>query len=62
VESLVPVLAELKRVLEAARSALLGELLATLRTLLRDHKAEVGRPGSACTYYTCAQLREAEVA
>lgn len=35
-------LAELKRALEAAHSPLLGELLATLRTLLRDHKAEVG--------------------
>ena len=38
----MPVLAELKRALEAAHSPLLGELLATLRTLLRDHKAEVG--------------------
>ncbi|KAK9842050.1 hypothetical protein WJX81_006195 [Elliptochloris bilobata] len=41
VESLVPVLVELKRVLEAARSTLLGELLATLRAQLRDHKAEI---------------------
>ena len=41
VESLVPVLVELKRALEAAHSPLLGELQATLRTQLRDHKAEV---------------------
>lgn len=38
----MPVLVELNRALEAAHSPLLGELLATLRTLLRDHKAEVG--------------------
>ena len=42
----MPVLAELKRALEAAHSPLLGDLLATLRTLLRDHKAEVR---AACT-------------
>jgi hypothetical protein len=62
VESLVPVLVELKRVLEAARSALLGELLATLRTLLRDHKAEVGRLGSVYMCCTCAQWRTAQMA
>ena len=39
-EGMVPVLAELKRALEAARHPLLGDLLATLRALLREHKAE----------------------
>ena len=42
VEGMVPVLAELKRHLEAARHPLLGDLLLTLRVLLKDHKHEVG--------------------
>ena len=46
----MPVLAELKRALEAAHSPLLGELLATLRTLLRDHKAEVGAWRDGCLH------------
>jgi hypothetical protein len=42
-EGMVPVLAELKRALEAARHPLLGQLLATFRSLLREHKGEVGQ-------------------
>ncbi len=45
-EGMVPVLLELKRCLEAARHPLLGELLAALRALLRDHKNEARTPPS----------------
>lgn len=41
VEGMVPVLVELKRMLEARRHSLLQQLMLTLRTLLRDHKTEV---------------------
>ena len=40
-EAMVPMLLELKRALEAARHPLLGQLLATLRALLKEHKHEV---------------------
>ena len=46
VESMVPVLVDLKRLLEAGRHPLLSELMATLRALLKDHKHEVGHPWS----------------
>ena len=41
VEGMVPVLAELKRMLEACRHSLLHQLMLTLRVLLKDHKSEV---------------------
>ncbi|KAK9845075.1 hypothetical protein WJX74_010283 [Apatococcus lobatus] len=41
VEAGIPVLAELKRMLEAQRHRLLGPLMATLQVLLRDHKNEI---------------------
>ena len=40
-EAMVPMLLELKRALEVARHPLLGQLLATLRALLKEHKHEV---------------------
>lgn len=40
-EGMVPVLLDLKRILEAARSPLLGDLLATFKALLKEHKNEV---------------------
>lgn len=49
-------LVELKRVLEAAHSALLGELLATLRALLKDHKAEVGSALALCILFRSKML------
>ena len=39
-EAMVPMLLELKRALEAVRHPLLGQLLATLRSLLKEHKHE----------------------
>ena len=42
VEGMVPVLVDLKRLLEAGRHPLLIELMATMRALLLDHKHEVG--------------------
>ena len=41
-EAMVPMLLELRRALEAARHPLLGQLLATLASLLKEHKHEVG--------------------
>lgn len=41
VEGMVPVLAELKRMLQERRHPLLGNMMATLRVLLKDHKSEV---------------------
>lgn len=41
-EAMAPMLLELKRLLEAARHPLLGQLLATLAALLKEHKHEVG--------------------
>ena len=41
VEAGIPVLAELKRMLEAQRHRLLGPLMTTLQVLLKDHKHEV---------------------
>ena len=41
VEAGIPVLAELKRMLEAQRHRLLGPLMNTLQVLLKDHKHEV---------------------
>ncbi len=43
-EAMVPMLLELRRALEAARHPLLGQLLATLASLLKEHKHEVGAP------------------
>ena len=40
-EAMVPMLLELRRALEAARHPLLGQLLATLASLLKEHKHEV---------------------
>jgi len=42
VEGMVPVLAEVKRMLEAQRHPLLPDLMLTMRVLLKDHKSEVG--------------------
>lgn len=41
VEGMVPVMAELKRMLEAKRHPLLADIMLALRVLLRDHKSEV---------------------
>ena len=43
-EAVVPVIIELKRGLEAARHALLGDLMACIAALLKDYKHEA-RPG-----------------
>ena len=43
-EAMVPMLLELRRALEAARHPLLGQLLATLASLLKEHKHEVHQP------------------
>ena len=47
-EAMVPMLLELRRALEAARHPLLGQLLATLASLLKDHKNEVRALRPAC--------------
>ena len=52
----MPMLVELKRVLEAAHSALLGELLATLRALFKDHKAEVRLALALCILFPSKML------
>lgn len=41
VESMVPILVELKRTLQAQKHPLLGDMMVTLRVLLKDHKTEV---------------------
>ena len=41
VEGMVPVMAELKRMLEARRHPLLANMMLALRVLLKDHKSEV---------------------
>ena len=41
VEGMIPVLAELKRMLQDRRHPLLSNMMATLRVLLKDHKSEV---------------------
>ena len=48
VEKMLPILVELKRLLEARQHPLLGDLMTTLTTLLKDHKAEVWGFGSCC--------------
>lgn len=40
VEGMVPIMAELKRLLESQRHPLLPALMLTMRTLLKDHKSE----------------------
>ena len=40
-EAVVPVLVELKRIMEAAAHPLLGDLMAAMAAMLRDHKHEV---------------------
>ena len=52
-EGMVPVLAELKRALEAARHPLLGQLLATFRALLKEHKGEVRAPAAFPMWVLC---------
>lgn len=47
-EAMVPMLLELRRALEAARHPLLGQLLATLASLLKEHKHEVGAQYAGC--------------
>ena len=47
VEGVVPVIIELKRVMEAARHPLLGDLLAATRAMLKDHRSEVGLGAAA---------------
>ena len=47
-EAMVPMLLELRRALEAARHPLLGQLLATLASLLKEHKHEVGACPVCC--------------
>jgi hypothetical protein len=57
-EGMVPVLLELKRLLEARRSPLLGDLLATLRALLKEHRSEVLGTllvHSACSTVQCGE-------
>lgn len=41
VEGMVPILAELKRMLQEKKHPLLSNMMATLRVLLKDHKSEV---------------------
>ncbi len=45
-EAVVPVIIDLKRLLEARRHPLLGDLMAAIRALLKDYKSEVRRPGA----------------
>ncbi len=40
-EGVVPVIIDLKRLLEARRHPLLGDLMAAIRALLKDYKSEV---------------------
>ena len=40
-EAVVPVIIDLKRLLEARRHPLLGDLMAAIRALLKDYKSEV---------------------
>ena len=40
-EGIVPVMVELKRLLEAKRHPLMTQLMLTMRVLLKDHKSEV---------------------
>ena len=42
-EAVVPVIIDLKRLLEARRHPLLGDLMAAIRALLKDYKSEVRR-------------------
>ncbi len=48
-EAVVPVIIDLKRLLEARRHPLLGDLMAAIRALLKDYKSEV-------LLVTCARL------
>ena len=41
VEGIVPVMVELKKLLETRRHPLLNQLMITMRALLKDHKSEV---------------------
>ena len=45
VEGIVPVMVELKRLLEARRNPLLTQLMATMRVLLKEHKSEASIDG-----------------
>jgi len=51
-EAMVPMLLELKRTLEVARHPLLGQLLATLASLLKEHKNEVWPCTSISSLFT----------
>ena len=59
VEGMVPILAELKRMLQERRHPLLNNMMATLRVLLKDHKSEVPpllRQHCHCRGFPCRLL------
>ena len=50
-EAVVPVLIELKRLLEARRHVLLGDLMACIAAMLKDYKHE-----ARSSFYPCAAI------